>query len=443
MAGMGARCTQAPFAHGRCGTSVGIIVALIAAFGCPRDPARCASASDCQVDETCVEQRCMRVCNSNQECLRSEVCRNGVCVPGAGVDSALADLAVTDALADRASADVAAGDAAAADAASDDGAAADRSTPDSAGHDRAGGDGATTDGALRDRSLADAWMRDAADGAATIGDSAPRDLAIGVDGGLCGEDDFDSDGVHDGCDNCQGAANADQHDEDGDGVGDLCDNCPGIANPGQDDTGELDYDRPADGVGDACDPRPTTGGDSIALFDAFTGSALDVAWQSIGTGTWVVTAGHLVQQFSGDAAPALRHSSLTLDDVMVETQLRFITFGSSYGSAGVMVHASPAPLAAIACVVRHDTAANEIVALYQLDNGGADYPLASTMLTPEVALDTDYRIVERELDNQFGCATGAAGLSYDTTTTLHGTVGFRTRWAAVEFDYVTVYQLGP
>jgi hypothetical protein len=58
------------------------------------------------------------------------------------------------------------------------------------------------------------------------------------------------------------------HDEDGDLVDDACDVCPHIA-----DAAQADGD--GDGVGDACDPRPTTPGDNIALFDAFTA---DTGW---------------------------------------------------------------------------------------------------------------------------------------------------------------------
>ena len=37
------------------------------------------------------------------------------------------------------------------------------------------------------------------------------------------QDDFDSDGVGDACDNCNQLANSDQRDSNGDGYGNLCD----------------------------------------------------------------------------------------------------------------------------------------------------------------------------------------------------------------------------
>ena len=73
------------------------------------------------------------------------------------------------------------------------------------------------------------------------------------------QEDKDRDRVGDACDNCPEARNPGQEDHDGDGVGDLCDddkdddgvtndqdNCPMIANPGQ-------KDGDGDGVGDECD----------------------------------------------------------------------------------------------------------------------------------------------------------------------------------------------
>ena len=68
-------------------------------------------------------------------------------------------------------------------------------------------------------------------------------------------DDYDSDGVEDGYDNCPRAANLDQIDGDGDGVGDACDNCLGTMNKEQ-----LNLDGDKDG--NACDPD--IDGDGIA-----------------------------------------------------------------------------------------------------------------------------------------------------------------------------------
>ncbi len=65
-----------------------------------------------------------------------------------------------------------------------------------------------------------------------------------ADTGACA--DGDGDEVHDGVDNCPGAANPGQTDSDADAWGDPCDNCPSTANGDQ-----SDFD--TDGAGDACD----------------------------------------------------------------------------------------------------------------------------------------------------------------------------------------------
>ncbi len=63
------------------------------------------------------------------------------------------------------------------------------------------------------------------------------------------EDDIDSDGWPNDCDNCPEDASPDQTDSDGDGLGDICDNCPDDDNPDQ-------ADGDADNIGDVCDNCP-------------------------------------------------------------------------------------------------------------------------------------------------------------------------------------------
>lgn len=58
-------------------------------------------------------------------------------------------------------------------------------------------------------------------------------------------DDFDDDGFEDNVDNCPFTANADQQDSDSDGYGNACDNCVMVTND------QVDIDD--DGNGDACD----------------------------------------------------------------------------------------------------------------------------------------------------------------------------------------------
>jgi photosystem II stability/assembly factor-like uncharacterized protein len=80
------------------------------------------------------------------------------------------------------------------------------------------------------------------------------------------QNDMDSDGWKDVCDNCPETANEDQGDSDADGIGDLCDLCPGFDDkidddddnipdhcdncPGSYNPTQADYD--GDGAGNAC-----------------------------------------------------------------------------------------------------------------------------------------------------------------------------------------------
>lgn len=64
--------------------------------------------------------------------------------------------------------------------------------------------------------------------------------------------DADGDGIPDGCDNCQRAANADQTDSDGDGIGDVCANCVPTADSENRCSDGVDND--CNGLIDCADP---------------------------------------------------------------------------------------------------------------------------------------------------------------------------------------------
>jgi len=82
----------------------------------------------------------------------------------------------------------------------------------------------------------------------TIKQSCTSDEQCGT-GGFCSmnQEDADSDGVGDACDNCPDDSNVGQEDSDSDSVGNVCDNCPN--NPDQEDND-------SDGMGNICDICP-------------------------------------------------------------------------------------------------------------------------------------------------------------------------------------------
>jgi hypothetical protein len=134
-----------------------------------------------------------------------------------------------------------------------------------------------------------------------------------IDGGGGGDDGGSGDGdvtVDASCD-------TDAHDEDGDGLIDACDNCPHQFNPGQENND-------GDGVGDQCDPRPTLGGDRIALFFGFDAMPPGMQFEPANGGQWVVTGDQLRQQLATGTHVA--RFPLGLEVVAVTTHLKVETY---------------------------------------------------------------------------------------------------------------------
>jgi hypothetical protein len=145
------------------------------------------------------------------------------------------------------------------------------------------------------------------------------------DAGNQGGKDTDQDGVADPSDNCPTLANADQRDHDADGRGDVCDVCPHLPDTGGDADG--------DGVGDACDPRPTRGGDKIALFDGFYTKP---SWDAvIGPDSWEVVDGVLHQSHTDTVYQLAAGESL--GDVFVDARLKIGTLASTTARKSISV----------------------------------------------------------------------------------------------------------
>jgi hypothetical protein len=89
------------------------------------------------------------------------------------------------------------------------------------------------------------------DGVKDAVDNCPR-KPNGPEGGICTSGTIGDPCMSHGDCGCEGECSTDQEDVDSDGYGDVCDNCPYNCNYDQ-------WDADGDGIGDVCDPTPGCG----------------------------------------------------------------------------------------------------------------------------------------------------------------------------------------
>jgi hypothetical protein len=261
-------------------------------------------------------------------------------------------------------------------------------------------------------------------------------------------DDDDMDGVPNGDDNCPAIPNSDQHDEDSDTVGDVCDNCPSVANGLQEDI--MDG---GDGVGDACDPRPSAGGDSIAFFDPFTGSAVSADWTAV-RGTWTVSGDALHQTSTGAGGVGLLWNGGKPSRAVIESAITVDTLPLSTGfndrtrSVGLLAQYDPAVEDGYGCVMSDDIRNGTNASIYTLEiNDGNVVGVSSSGLGWDLA-EEGYFMRFRVDDGpsqicQVRRDAGGSGSDSDNDGTFTaGNLGVMTDRVGASFAYVVIYQLG-
>lgn len=256
--------------------------------------------------------------------------------------------------------------------------------------------------------------------------------------------DMDNDTILDQNDNCPTVANTNQRDHDGDGRGDACDLCPHINEA-------ADVDTDMDGVGNACDPRPSTAGDSIALFEGFYDAASIANWTQNG-GMWSVANGVLTQS-------STTASSNTNALVAPGTYTRAaITAGVRVNALGTPGNGFPpeTPHVSVAsgiangqgfwCSVVKEGSNEKLYATIQRPNTQTQFPNVDWAGT--FAANSDLRITEQLVGSSTNTCTVVQGATTGTTNGTFnaapaaGSVQVATRTASASFDYVFVVSVG-
>ena len=252
--------------------------------------------------------------------------------------------------------------------------------------------------------------------------------------------DTDNDTIPDTTDNCPTVANTNQRDHDGDQHGDACDHCPHLAST-------TNPDGDGDGVGDACDPRPTTAGDSIALFEGFYDATSIANWTASG-GNWSVANGVLTQSSStASTTTNTLAAPVNITRAAVTTSAKVVAFGNTGFGQGDDSHVS------VAAGVQQ----NQSYWCSVVDEGNDDQLYATTVSGMQTnypktdwpgtfAANSVVQLTVALLGNNNICtalqgASTTANVSGNTNG-LSGAVQVATRSASASFDYVFVVSIG-
>lgn len=251
--------------------------------------------------------------------------------------------------------------------------------------------------------------------------------------------DTDGDGEPDTTDNCPTVMNSDQRDHDGDAHGDACDRCPHLAST-------TDPDGDGDGVGDDCDPRPSTGGDSIALFEGFYDANSIATWTAKGNGNWTVANGVLTQSSSTVSSTTNELvAPVDLPRSSVTAGIHVIALGN--GSGGQSPHVS----------VASGIANNQSYWCSVVDEGNDDQIYATIirpMMFPDFphadwpgtfAPNADLQATSTLLGGTNTCTVVQGANSANVAGNIGGAAGaveVATRSASASFDYVFAVSIG-
>jgi hypothetical protein len=235
---------------------------------------------------------------------------------------------------------------------------------------------------------------------------------------------------------CRGTPSS--NDEDSDGVVDECDNCPSIANTNQADLGEVNGGGTADGVGDACDPRPSSGGDSIYLFDGLNFTTFPAEWTNVGNGNWTASGTSVAPTSTNTGQEMNRAFPSGLGNYLAETAFTFNQITSNFSAS--LPFRMDATRNGLGCAVGTPDGINGQLILTEVVGGtSSGTPLIVPMNVPTTG--NRYRLLAGGFGTNIYCYTGGTRIDATGTSTT-GDSGFRTSASRATFEYLLIYRLG-